>query len=203
MRIIAITGGIGSGKTTVAGWIGETGVPVIDADRISRALTRRRRGAALDPASLRRRRVSRGRNAQPRSAGGDLFLRRTPRCAKRSTALCTRWSSNGMHRELEALQGTGEARRRDRGAASLRSGHGGHGGYGGLRHRERGYARPPPDGAKRPHPRPGDRPHAGAAGDEENRGTGGLRAVHRRLRRRTNRENALLLWRRIMNESGD
>ena len=39
MRIIAITGGIGSGKTTVAGWIGETGVPVIDADRISRELT--------------------------------------------------------------------------------------------------------------------------------------------------------------------
>ena len=41
MRIIAITGGIGSGKTTVAGWIGETGVPVVDADQISRALTAR------------------------------------------------------------------------------------------------------------------------------------------------------------------
>ena len=39
MRIIAITGGIGSGKTTVANWIHETGVPVIDADHISRQLT--------------------------------------------------------------------------------------------------------------------------------------------------------------------
>jgi len=39
MQIIAITGGIGSGKTTVAGWIKETGVPVIDADVVSRALT--------------------------------------------------------------------------------------------------------------------------------------------------------------------
>lgn len=39
MRVIAITGGIGSGKTTVAGWIRETGVPVVDADAISRALT--------------------------------------------------------------------------------------------------------------------------------------------------------------------
>ena len=39
MRIIAITGGIASGKTTVAGWIEETGVPVVNADRISRELT--------------------------------------------------------------------------------------------------------------------------------------------------------------------
>jgi dephospho-CoA kinase len=46
MRIIAITGGIGSGKTTVAGWIGETGVPVVNADRISRVLTEKN-GEAL------------------------------------------------------------------------------------------------------------------------------------------------------------
>ena len=39
MRIIAITGGIASGKTTVAGWIEKTGVPVVNADRISRELT--------------------------------------------------------------------------------------------------------------------------------------------------------------------
>lgn len=48
MRVVAITGGIGSGKTTVAGWIAETGVPVIDADRISRALTAKG-GDALPP----------------------------------------------------------------------------------------------------------------------------------------------------------
>lgn len=41
MRIIAITGGIASGKTTVAGWLRETGVPVVDADKVSRALTAR------------------------------------------------------------------------------------------------------------------------------------------------------------------
>ncbi len=39
MQIIAITGGIGSGKSTVAHWIEETGVPVLDADDISRKLT--------------------------------------------------------------------------------------------------------------------------------------------------------------------
>jgi len=39
MQVIAITGGIGSGKTTVARWIEETGVPVVDADQISKKLT--------------------------------------------------------------------------------------------------------------------------------------------------------------------
>ena len=39
MRIIAITGGIGSGKTTVAALYRSLGVKSIDADAISRALT--------------------------------------------------------------------------------------------------------------------------------------------------------------------
>lgn len=39
MRIIALTGGIACGKTTVAGWLREAGADVIDADAISRALT--------------------------------------------------------------------------------------------------------------------------------------------------------------------
>ena len=46
MRVIAITGGIASGKTTVAQWIAQTGVPVINADQISRSLTAEG-GAAL------------------------------------------------------------------------------------------------------------------------------------------------------------
>ncbi len=38
-RIIALTGGIASGKSTVADTLREQGVPVVDADAISRALT--------------------------------------------------------------------------------------------------------------------------------------------------------------------
>lgn len=39
MRIIALTGGIACGKTTVAGMLRECGAAVIDADAISRSLT--------------------------------------------------------------------------------------------------------------------------------------------------------------------
>ena len=39
MRVIAVTGGIGAGKSTVTGFYRELGVPVVDADAISRALT--------------------------------------------------------------------------------------------------------------------------------------------------------------------
>jgi dephospho-CoA kinase len=36
MRIFGITGGIGSGKSTVSGLLTEAGVPVVDADRLAR-----------------------------------------------------------------------------------------------------------------------------------------------------------------------
>lgn len=39
MLAVALTGGVGSGKSTVAGLFARLGVPVIDADEISRALT--------------------------------------------------------------------------------------------------------------------------------------------------------------------
>lgn len=39
MRIIALTGGIACGKTTVAGMLKECGAAVVDADEISRSLT--------------------------------------------------------------------------------------------------------------------------------------------------------------------
>jgi dephospho-CoA kinase len=41
MLVIALTGGMGSGKSSVAGLLAGLGVPVIDADRISHALTAR------------------------------------------------------------------------------------------------------------------------------------------------------------------
>ena len=39
MKIIALTGGIACGKTTLANMLRELGAPVIDADAISRSLT--------------------------------------------------------------------------------------------------------------------------------------------------------------------
>ena len=40
MKRIGLTGGIASGKSTVAGWIAARGVPILDADQLSRDLTR-------------------------------------------------------------------------------------------------------------------------------------------------------------------
>lgn len=39
MQIIGLTGGIGSGKSTVAGLFFELGIPIIDADKIAHSLT--------------------------------------------------------------------------------------------------------------------------------------------------------------------
>ncbi len=47
MKIYGLTGGIGSGKTTVAKFLAELGVPVVDADEIAREL-REPGGAAAD-----------------------------------------------------------------------------------------------------------------------------------------------------------
>jgi dephospho-CoA kinase len=45
MRILGLTGGIGSGKSAVAGMIAEAGVPVVDADLIAREVVEPGTGA--------------------------------------------------------------------------------------------------------------------------------------------------------------
>ncbi len=45
MLVIGLTGGIASGKSTVARWLAEAGASVVDADRVAREVTRRGRPA--------------------------------------------------------------------------------------------------------------------------------------------------------------
>lgn len=50
--VVALTGGIGSGKTTASGMFASLGVPVIDADEISRTVTRAGGAAFADVTAL-------------------------------------------------------------------------------------------------------------------------------------------------------
>ncbi len=109
MRIIAITGGIGSGKSTVAGWIEETGVPVVDADAISRALT------APGGEALPGIREAFGDGVfQPdgtlnRAALADLVFRADPAQQKQLNAILHPMVIRSMRRQLDALETRGEA----------------------------------------------------------------------------------------------
>lgn len=109
MRIIAITGGIGSGKSTVAGWIEETGVPVVDADAVSRALTAPG-GAALP---LIRDAFGGGvfhpDGSLNRAALADLVFRADPALQKRLNAILHPMVIEEMQRRLDALEARGEA----------------------------------------------------------------------------------------------
>lgn len=107
MRIIAITGGIGSGKTTVSGWIGETGVPVVDADAISRGLTAE--GGEALPA-IREAfgdGVFHADGTLNRAALADLVFREDPAKQKRLNAILHPMVIARMRRELDALERQG------------------------------------------------------------------------------------------------
>ena len=73
---IGIGGPIGCGKSTVAGWLGDLGATVVDADELARDVTVPGEPAAdaiLDRVRIRRRR--RDRWARPGGAGGDRLRR--------------------------------------------------------------------------------------------------------------------------------
>jgi len=108
MRIIAITGGIGSGKTTVAGWIGETGAPVVDADRISRELTAK--GGAALPA-IREAfggKVFHADGTLDRAALAELVFVKEPELQRKLNAIVHPMVLRRMRRELDRLSAQGE-----------------------------------------------------------------------------------------------
>ena len=107
MRIIAITGGIGSGKTTVAGWIEETGVPVIDADAISRSLTREGGEALPAIRTAFGDGVFSADGALDRSALADLVFRKEPARQKQLNAILHPLVIRRMRRELDTLEARG------------------------------------------------------------------------------------------------
>ena len=94
---IGLTGPIGCGKSTVAGWLGELGAVVIDADAVAREVTppgqRGRSTSVL--ARVRRRRPARptARSTAPRWRGSCSRTRRRSRRSRRSsTRPCGRGS---------------------------------------------------------------------------------------------------------------
>ena len=108
MRIIAITGGIGSGKSTVAGWIEETGVPVIDADAVSRALTAPGGEALPKIRDAFGNGVFHPDGTLDRAALADLVFRADPARQKQLNAILHPMVIERMQRQLEALKARGE-----------------------------------------------------------------------------------------------
>ena len=87
---MGLTGGIGSGKTTVAGLLAECGAAVVDADAISRRLTAS--GGAAMPliAQTFGARFVNAEGAMNRDLMRHLVFA-DPVAKKNSKPLCTRW----------------------------------------------------------------------------------------------------------------
>lgn len=71
---IGITGPIGCGKSTVAGWLGEFGALVIDADAVARAVTDGDPSVLADIVETFGPRVTRGDGALDRSAVAEIVF---------------------------------------------------------------------------------------------------------------------------------
>ena len=86
MKVIGLTGGIASGKSTASAYLRSLGAQIVDADAISRASTRKGEAGYAAVALGRR---SSARTA--RSTGGSLARSslRTRGSAARSTRSCT------------------------------------------------------------------------------------------------------------------
>jgi dephospho-CoA kinase len=52
LRVIGLTGGIGSGKSTVARLFAERGIPIVDADALARDITRPGAAALIEIATV-------------------------------------------------------------------------------------------------------------------------------------------------------
>lgn len=72
---IGITGPIGCGKSTVAGWLGELGALVIEADAVARAVTDSDPSVLADIVETFGPRVTRSDGALDRSAVADMVFR--------------------------------------------------------------------------------------------------------------------------------
>ncbi len=100
MFTVGLTGGIGSGKSTVADCFAVHGVPVIDTMSLPRSDRAWRRGAGGDPRGFRRNGDAGGRWPGSRCPASRVFADAADR--RRLEAICTRafgvrWSRRGRH----------------------------------------------------------------------------------------------------------
>ena len=80
MPVIGLVGGIGSGKSTVAGIFHDLGCDVINADYVGHDVLKEGWGKAAAKQGLRRKHIRPGRRDRPPVAGQDSFLQPSRPC---------------------------------------------------------------------------------------------------------------------------
>jgi dephospho-CoA kinase len=101
---VALTGGIGSGKSTVSALFGQLGIPIIDADQISHALTAPNATALADIAALFGDHLIDSQGALDRRALRSLVFD-DPDARKRLENILHPRIRTEMQRQLEQSQG--------------------------------------------------------------------------------------------------